>query len=85
MEQKQKRISFDVPAEIHTILKIRCAREDIALRDLMKEIALKTAEEYQKKELHDLLLQGFHDSYEGKGKVLSDEDLDRWEKIINES
>lgn len=81
---KQKRISFDVPEEIHTFLKVECAKSHIALRDLMKEITLKTVEELKKKDLHEMLLQGFQESYEGKTSRLTQEDLDQWTKELDE-
>ena len=82
---KQKRISFDVPEEIHTFLKVECAKSHIALRDLMKEITLKTVEELKKKELHSMLTEAFQRSYEGKGHKLTSEDLNHWEEMIDES
>lgn len=82
--KNQVRVSFDVPIEEHTFLKAECAKNRIVFRDLMKEMFHKTVEEMRKKELRDILLQGFKDSYEGRTKTLTDEDLDRWEKLLND-
>jgi hypothetical protein len=84
MKQK-KRVSFDVPLEEHIFLKVECAKAQIALRDLMRDVFHKTVEELKKKNLKEMLSQGFQESYEGKSKPLTDEDLDKWEKTINES
>lgn len=81
---KEKRISFDVPEEIHTFLKVECAKSHIALRDLMREITLKTVEELKRKDLHAMLRQGFQESYEGKTTPLTQEDLDQWTKELDE-
>lgn len=83
-ENKQKRISFDIPEEIHNFLKIECAKSRIALRDLMKEITLKTVEEIKKKDLNTMLRQGFQDSYEGKGTIVTQEKLNEWNSMIGE-
>lgn len=82
---KQKRISFDIPEDVHTFLKVNCAKSHIALRDWMKKITLENVEELRKQELHSMLTEAFHRSYEGKGHKLTNEDLDRWEKMIDES
>lgn len=78
------RVSFDVPIEEHTFLKSKCAKDRIVLRDLMRDLFHKTVEDYKKKELHDILLDGFHDSYEGKGRVISQEELDSWSKMVDD-
>lgn len=48
------------------------------------KIAFKTDDEYRKAEFHGMLLQGFHESYEGKGREITDEDMERWKKMIDE-
>lgn len=79
------RVSFDVPIEEHTFLKAECAKNRIALRDLLQDVFHKTVEEFKKKQLNEMLLESFQDIYDGKGTLLTDEDLDRWEKMIDES
>jgi hypothetical protein len=78
------RVSFDVPIDEHTFLKSECAKNRIALRDLLRDVFHKTVEEFRKKQLNDMLLKGFEQSYEGKTKRLTSEDLDKWEKMLNE-
>lgn len=78
------RVSFDVPLEEHTFLKMECAKSRIALRDLMKEVFHKTVEDLKKKQLHQMLNQGFQDSYEGKGRIIDQEELDKWAKMVDD-
>lgn len=44
----------------------------------------KAYEEMKKTDLHSMLMQGFKDSYEGKTTRLTNEDLDKWEKMLDE-
>lgn len=81
--KETRRISFDVPVDIHTTLKISCAKQHIALRDMMRENAIKLAEEQRKNEFHEMLLKGFQESYEGKGRVITQEELDEWDRIAS--
>jgi len=78
------RVSFDVPIEEHTFLKIECAKAHIAFRDLMKEVFHKTVEELKKKELHSIISKGFQDSYEGKTSPLTDAELAKWNKMLDD-
>lgn len=71
------RVSFDVPVEEHTFLKSECAKNRIALRDLLKNIFHKTVEELKKKQLHEMLDQGFQNVYEGKTTRLTEEQLNK--------
>lgn len=45
---KQKRISFDVPEDIHTYLKVYCAKNKIALRDFMFQMVQTYADKIKK-------------------------------------
>lgn len=82
--REKVRVSFDVPIEEHTFIKTECAKSRIAFRDLMKEVFHKTYQEMQKRELHDMLLKGFEQSYEGKTIELTDEDFENWNKSLND-
>jgi hypothetical protein len=78
------RVSFDVPIKEHAYIKTACAKLRIALRDLMKEIFHRTYRQMRKKELHASLLRGFKEAYEGKTIPLTQEDLEKWEKMLDE-
>lgn len=85
MKEKDKiRVSFDVPIEEHTFLKIECAKAHIALRDLMKDVFHKTVQDLKKKQLNSMLLQGFEESYEGKTSSLTDEELTKLNDLLND-
>ena len=83
--KEKVRVSFDVPIEEHTFIKTECAKSRIAFKELMRDVFHKTYEEMKKKEFQDELLRGFQDSYEGKGRVITQEELDKWDKMVDES
>lgn len=76
------RVSFDVPIDEHTFLKTECTKSRVPFRNLMREVFHKTVEEFRKKELHRKIKNGFKNAYEGKGKVITQKELDEWEKMI---
>ncbi len=78
------RVSFDVPVEEHTFLKSECAKNRIALRDLLKNVFHKTVEELKKKQLHEMLDQGFQNAYEGKTTRLTKEQLNKWNEMLSD-
>lgn len=71
-----RRVSFDMPIEEHTRLKTACAQARIAVKDLMYEAALKALKDLKEKELHEMLKKSIQESKEGKGRVISFEELD---------
>ena len=77
------RVSFDVPIEEHTLVKAACVEAHINFRDLMKDVFHKTAEEVKKKKLHKVLKKGFQEVEEGQTTPLTQEDLDKWSKMLN--
>ena len=78
------RVSFDVPIEEHTFLKSECAKNRIVLRDLLKDVFHQTVENFKKKQLHEMLNQGFKDSYEGKTTELTQQKIDEWNEILGD-
>ncbi len=78
------RVSFDVPVEEHTFIKSKCVKSRIAFKELMQEIFHKTYTEMKKNELHHMILKGFEDSYAGKTTRLTQEDLEKWEKMLDD-
>lgn len=77
------RVSFDVPIEEHTFLKADCVNAHVSFAETMREHFHKLYEERKKQNFHNLLLQGFQNSYEGKGRVISQEELDKWDKMVD--
>ncbi len=82
--KQTKRVSFDVPLEDHTFLRIECAKAHIPFRDLMKEVFHKTVKAIKKKKLHGVLEEGFQESYEGKTNRLTQKDLDKWNEMLSD-
>ena len=78
------RVSFDVPIEEHTFLKTECTKSRIPFRNLMRKVFHKTVEELRKKQLHDMLNQGFQESYEGKTERLTKEQLKKWNEMLKD-
>ncbi len=79
------RVSFDVPIDEHTFLKTICVEEHKPFRDLMKEVFHKTVEEIKKDRLQKILSKGLQEAKEGKGRIISQKELDSWiEEIDNE-
>lgn len=84
LAKKSIRVSFDVPIDDHTFLKTECTKARIPLRNLMQEVFHKTVEDFRKKELKERLMRGFQESYKAKGSEITQEKLDRWEKMIDD-
>jgi hypothetical protein len=86
MEKRKEtvRVSFDVPIEEHTFLKTECTKSRIPFRNLMRQVFHKTVEELRKKQLHDMLNQGFQQSYEGKTTRLTKEQLNQWNELLSD-
>lgn len=78
------RVSFDVPVDEHTFLKAACVEAHIPFRNLMKKVFHKTVEDLKKEKLHDILMKGIKEAKEGKGRVISQEELDSWAKMVDD-
>lgn len=78
------RVSFDVPVEEHIFLKSECVKARIPFQNLMKKVFHKTVEEFKKEQLHEVLAKGVKEVKEGKGRVISQEELDSWAKMADE-
>jgi|GEM_PF-5528314 len=79
------RVSFDVPIEEHTFLKADCVNSHVSFAEVLRKTFHKLYEERKKESLGKRLMKGFQNSYEGKASPLTDEKLDRWEKMADES
>lgn len=78
------RVSFDVPIDEHTFLKAACVEAHISFRNLMKKVFHKTVEDLKKEKLHDVLMRGIQEAKEGKGRVISQEELDSWAQMVDD-
>ncbi len=62
------RVSFDILAEEHILLKTGCAQLRIAIKDFLHEMMLKSLQELKEKQLQDRLKKSIQQSKEGKVK-----------------
>lgn len=83
-EKETVRVSFDVPVEEHTFLKTECTKYRIPFRNLMRKMFHETCQELRKTELHEMLSEGFKDAYEGRKMRLTDDQLKKWNEILND-
>lgn len=82
-EKETVRVSFDVPLNEHIFLKTECVKAKIALRDLLKEVFHKTVDELRKKSLRERLKKGMEEAKKGKGRIISQKELDEWEEMVD--
>lgn len=62
------RLSFDVPVEEHTILKMECADARISIKDFLQDWVIKGIHELHHKQLHQRLKKSIKQAKEGKVK-----------------
>ncbi len=62
------RISFDIPENEHTLLKIGCTQARISIKDFMHKMVLKGIQELEAKQLRERLKLSIQQSKEGKVK-----------------
>ena len=68
MRENEIRISFDIPAHKHTILKVCCAQAHITIKDFMHEMVLKGIQELEEKRLQERVKLSIQQSKKGKVK-----------------
>jgi hypothetical protein len=77
------RVSFDLPLEEHIFIKMECARNRIAIREFLHGLVAKGVEEYKKCQLNTKLRKSLKDSKSGKGRIISEAELDDWEASLD--
>ncbi len=76
MKGQTVRVSFDVPIEEHTFVKADCVSSHISFAEFMRKVFHDLYQQKKKENLHKQLMKGFQNSYEGKGRVISQQELD---------
>ena len=66
MRENMVRISFDIPEDDHTLLKIGCTQARVSIKDFMHAMVLKGIQELEEKQLHERLKLSIQQSKEGK-------------------
>ena len=68
MRENMVRLSFDIPANEHVLLKIACAQERLAIKDFMHDMMLRGLQDLKEKQLQERLKKSIQQSKEGKVK-----------------
>jgi hypothetical protein len=79
------RVSFDVAAERHIKYKTASVQSRISVKDFMSNLVELGFKEYEKAKLDQALLEGIQEAKEGKGRVISQEELDSWAKMVDDN
>ena len=66
MKEDTVRLSFDIPADEHVVLKSECAQARISIKDFVHDLVLRGLKDLQKRQLHDRLKKSIQQSKEGK-------------------
>lgn len=83
MKQHMVRLSFDIPEDEHTMLKIACAEARLAIKDFVHAMILKGIEDFKKDAFKKRLKESIRQSKEGKGRVISSDELDEMVKYVD--
>lgn len=68
MKHSTVRLSFDVPTQEHTQLKMECAEARIAMKDFLHDLVLRGIYELREKKLQERLKKSVQQSKEGRIK-----------------
>jgi hypothetical protein len=68
MRENLVRISFDVPAEEHHLLKLECLQAHVSIKEFMQEVMRKGLQELKEKQLQERLKKSVKQAKEGKVK-----------------
>ena len=83
MKKTEVRLSFNVPASEHVVIKTECVQSRIAMKDFLHELILLGLNQYQKLKLKEDLKKSIKQAKAGKSRILSVEELDEMEKSLN--
>lgn len=76
MKENTVRLSFDIPEDEHTMLKIVCAQSRLAIKDFVHQMILQGIKDFRKSEFKKRLKESIKQSKEGRSRVISLEELD---------
>ncbi len=78
------RLSFNVPAQEHILLKTACVQSREHMKDFLHDLLLLGLEEYQKRKLEESLKESIQQVKDGKTFTVTMEQLDRWEQMLDD-
>jgi hypothetical protein len=82
MNKQTVRISFDVPVEEHILYKTECVKSRISIKDFMHHLVIIGMNEYKKAQFTEKMSRSIQQAKEGKVRTVSAEELDQWEKDL---
>ncbi len=77
MKENMVRLSFDIPEDEHFILKTLCVHARLSIKDFVHAMILKGIQDLKTEEFRKRLKESIRQSKEGKGRVISSDELDR--------
>ena len=82
MNKETVRVSFDIPVEEHIMYKTECVKFRIPIKDFMHNLVMIGMKEYRKAKFNEKLAKSIKKAKEGKVRTVSSEELDQWEKDL---
>lgn len=79
------RLSFDVPADEHIQYKTECVKSRIPIKDFLHNLVILGMHEYEKNKFKKKMKSSIKQAKQGKTKKLRAEDLDKWEKELDDA
>jgi hypothetical protein len=77
MKKNMVRLSFDIPEDEHTMLKITCAQARLAIKDFAHAMILKGIEEFKKDEFKKRLKESIQQANDGNSRIIGSAELDK--------
>lgn len=84
MRKETVRVSFDVPVNEHILYKTECVRSRVPIKDFMHNLVMIGMKEYRKKQFKEKMKRSIQQAKKGKVRTLSSEELDQWEKDLED-
>lgn len=78
------RLSFDVPAEEHIMIKTESVKSRMAIKDFLHNLLQLGMQEYRKAQFKQKMEQSIQQAKEGKIRTVTAEELDQWEKELED-
>jgi hypothetical protein len=66
MREEMVRVSFDIPVQEHTLLKMQCVQSRKAMKDFLYDLVIREIKSAEDKELKKRLKKSIQQSKEGK-------------------
>jgi hypothetical protein len=84
MHKETVRLSFDVPIDEHILYKTESVQSRTPIKDLLHTLVILGMKEYKKAKFNERMKKSIQQAKEGKTRTVSLEELDRWEKELED-